>query len=62
MKTRKIVAKRFNITKNGKILRRSQGIRHLRTHKSKRQMRKLSQTKVVNANMTAAIKSFVPYL
>jgi large subunit ribosomal protein L35 len=62
MKTRKIVAKRFNVTKNGKILRRSQGTRHLRSHKSKRQMRSLSQTHVVHKNMKAEIKSFLPYL
>lgn len=62
MKTKKIVAKRFNVTKNGKILRMSQGARHLRTHKSKQQMRRLSHAKVINPNMKSAIKTFIPYL
>jgi|APIni6443716594_1056825.scaffolds.fasta_scaffold195571_2 large subunit ribosomal protein L35 len=40
MKTKKIVAKRFRITKNGKIMRRVQGSRHLRRNKSKTRQRR----------------------
>lgn len=39
-KTRKIVAKRFKVTATGKILRRRQNSRHLRTNKSKKTIRK----------------------
>jgi len=38
-KTRKGVAKRFKITATGKVMRRTQNMRHLRRHKSKRTIR-----------------------
>lgn len=38
-KTRKGAAKRFKITANGKVLRRSQNMRHLRRNKSKKAIR-----------------------
>lgn len=38
-KTRKGVAKRFKITGSGKVLRRSQNMRHLRRKKSKKAIR-----------------------
>jgi len=38
-KTRKGVAKRFKITGTGKVLRRSQNMRHLRRKKSKKAIR-----------------------
>ena len=38
-KTRKGVAKRFKITATGKVLRRSQNMRHLRRKKSKKAIR-----------------------
>jgi large subunit ribosomal protein L35 len=40
MKTKKIVAKRFKITKTGKIMFRAQGARHLRRNKSKSRQRR----------------------
>lgn len=40
IKTRKIVTKRFKITKAGKILRRTQNMRHLRRKKSAKQIRR----------------------
>lgn len=38
-KTRKGAARRFKITKTGKVLRRSQNMRHLRRKKSKKAIR-----------------------
>jgi len=38
-KTRKGVASRFKITGTGKVMRRSQNMRHLRRHKSKKTIR-----------------------
>jgi len=38
-KTRKGVASRFKITGTGKVMRRSQNMRHIRRHKSKRAIR-----------------------
>lgn len=38
-KTRKGVAKRFKVTATGKVLRRTQNMRHLRSNKSKKAKR-----------------------
>ena len=51
-KTRKRAAKRFKITATGKILRRTQNMRHLRANKSKkakRNYRRLTQVTGRNA-------------
>lgn len=40
MKTSKSVVDRFKVTKNGKIIRRKSGQRHLQSHKSKRNIRR----------------------
>lgn len=61
MKTKKIVAKRFKVTSTGKILRRSQNLRHLRSSKSKRQIRKLKTPTQVHDSWKKTIKSFLPY-
>jgi large subunit ribosomal protein L35 len=53
MKTKKIVVKRFKITKTGKVMYRAQGARHIRRNKSKSRqrrqdkMRQLTTTKFV---------------
>lgn len=39
LKTRKSAAKRFKITATGKVMMRSQNIRHLKRHKSKKALR-----------------------
>lgn len=47
-KTRKSAAKRFIVTKGGKVLHRSKGFRHLKSKKNKkwlRKMKKMSQVK-----------------
>ncbi len=52
LKTRKGAAKRFKITGTGKILRRTQNMRHLRANKSKkakRNYRRLTQVTGRNA-------------
>ncbi len=46
-KTKKSAAKRFKVTKTGKVLHRSKGLRHLRANKSKRRIRRLKQMKEV---------------
>lgn len=38
-------SKRFKVTKNGKVLHRSHYLRHLRSSKSKRQVRRLKTIK-----------------
>ncbi len=46
-KTRKSALARFKVTKRGKLLHRSQQLRHLRSKKSKRRIRSLKQMKQV---------------
>ena len=46
-KTRKSAASRFRVTKNKKVLHRSPFARHLRSKKSKSQLRRLMQIKQV---------------
>ena len=61
MKTKKIVAKRFKITKNGIILRGKQNARHLRSKKSKRQLRRYKAGARVAKNMEKTVRIFLPY-
>jgi len=46
-KTIKSAAKRFKVTKTGKVLHRCHYLRHLRAKKSKRRIRSLKQMKEV---------------
>ncbi len=55
-RTRKSAAKRFKVTSGGKVLHRSHKIRHLRSKKSKRQMRSLLQMKEVKGTFKAKVK------
>ena len=47
MKTKKIVRKRFKITGTGKIMHRTQGMRHLKSKKSKARQRRQNMEKEV---------------
>lgn len=60
MKTKKIVSKRFKISAGGTVMRRKQNARHLRSHKSKKQLRRLSQITTVSKKMAKTIKKFMP--
>lgn len=44
-RTRKAVAKRFKVTKTGKVLFRQQGFRHLLSKKNKRWLRRKKKLK-----------------
>jgi len=55
-RTRKAAAKRFKVTKNGKILHRSPYLRHLQSKKSKSQKRRLKQMKQVTGVFEKKIK------
>jgi len=60
VKTKKIVRKRFRITKHGKILHRVQGRRHLRRKKSKsRQRRQDKPAQITNTKFKITIKRFM---
>ncbi|NCN24261.1 MAG: 50S ribosomal protein L35 [Candidatus Pacebacteria bacterium CG10_big_fil_rev_8_21_14_0_10_42_12] len=55
-KTRSGVSKRFKITKTGKVMRRSQNMRHLRRNKSKRTLRKYRTPQQVTGKFARKIK------
>jgi large subunit ribosomal protein L35 len=60
MKTKKIVSKRFRITKNGKILHRTQGMRHIRRNKSKaRQRRQDKPAQITTVKFARRINEFI---
>jgi ribosomal protein L35 len=60
MKTKKIVVKRFKVTKNGKIMHRVQGARHLRRNKSKsRQRRQDKMHEVTTKKFKQIVNQFI---
>ena len=58
-RTRKSAAKRFKITKKGKLLHRSHFLRHLRSKKTKRQIRSLKRLKLVTGRYEKKIKKML---
>jgi len=63
IKTYKAAAKRFRITKNGKILRMKGGKSHLRRKKSTRTLHEFrGMVEVTNSGDKKRIKRLVPYL
>jgi large subunit ribosomal protein L35 len=59
LKTRKSVAKRFKITKTGKVIRRGAQNRHLKANRSKRNTRRSRVPKVVTGRMAKKIKKML---
>ncbi len=59
IKTRKGVVKRFKITKTGKVLHRSHYLRHKRSGKGKRRIRRLKQMKEVTGVYKKKIKKML---
>jgi large subunit ribosomal protein L35 len=63
LKTYKAAAKRFKITKNGKVLRTKGGSSHLRRKKSSRVKRQFGKMiEVKNSGDKRRIKRLAPYL
>jgi len=60
IKTRKAAAKRFRITKTGKVLRRRSGMRHLLEWKPARKKRPGRKALRVKAPDVARIRSMLP--
>ncbi|MFH0773002.1 MAG: bL35 family ribosomal protein [bacterium] len=58
-KTRKSAAKRFKVTKNGKVLHRSQNLRHLRTVKGSRNQRRLKLMKKLGGKFASKVKKMM---
>ncbi len=61
MKTRKAAAKRFKITKNGKIIHRHAGKSHLLTKKTSRNKRRKSKPGTVDNADQKRIRKMLPY-
>jgi ribosomal protein L35 len=58
-KVTKSVRNRFEVTKNGKVLRRSSFNRHLRRKKSKKQLRRLRGKKPVLGRFAIKVKKIL---
>lgn len=58
-KTHKMVAKRFKVTSSGKLLRKTQGSRHLRATKSKKRKRRFNEPLVVASAQAKIIKRLI---
>jgi large subunit ribosomal protein L35 len=62
IKTNRATAKRFKTTGKGKVKRRRAGLRHILTHKSATQKRRLRKGAIVSKANEKAIKRLIPYL
>ena len=61
LKTRKCVAKRFKITKSGKVKRTQAGKSHILTKKSRKRKRNLRHGTLVSSSFFKKIKRQLPY-
>ncbi len=61
MKTRRGAAKRFKITKSGRIKRRRADRAHLLEHKSPKRSRQARRAQSVDAANAGAVKRMLPY-
>jgi ribosomal protein L35 len=61
-KIKKSVSNRFEVTKNGKVLRMSSFNRHLRRKKSKKQLRRLKGKQVVPNTLAIKVKKLLGQL
>lgn len=56
VRTRKVVLKRFKVTKNGKVMHRGHGGGHLKSNKSKKQLRSIKVPKELTGANKKVIK------
>ena len=61
LKTRKAVAKRFRITKSGKVKRMKAGRSHILTKKSRARKRHLRKSGLVSSSFLKRVKRQLPY-
>jgi large subunit ribosomal protein L35 len=60
-KTRKAAIKRFKISATGKVMRRGAGKRHLNTHKSSKQKRRLHASRPVDKTIAHHVTDVLPF-
>ena len=61
LKTKKKAAKRFRITKNGKVLAKATGRRHLLSDKDPKTKRQMRHNIEIKGQVAANIRSVMPY-
>ncbi len=61
IKTHRGAAKRFSLTKSGKVKRAKANRRHILNKKSTKRKRNLRKTGYASASDVAAIKKLIPY-
>jgi len=62
IKTSRGAAKRFKVTATGKVKRRRGYLRHILSHKTRKQKRRLGKAAIVDKTNERAIKRLLPYL
>lgn len=62
IKTHRGAAKRFKLSKNGKVLRRRAYKSHLLTSKNRKRKRRLRQVTVISSQDSTMIRRLLPYL
>jgi len=62
LKTNRGAAKRFKVTAKGKVKRRRAFLRHINSHKTRKQKRRLGKPALVDKANEKAIKRLLPYL
>lgn len=60
MKTRKSISDRFRVTKKGKVLYKSNFNSHLKSAKSKSQLRRLKRVKKLEKGLAKKVKQLIP--
>jgi large subunit ribosomal protein L35 len=60
LKTKKKAAKRFRITKNGKVMTKKPGRRHLLADKGRKSKRHMRSPKEITGGMALKIKAQLP--
>jgi len=60
-KTKKSIAKRFKLTKKGKVLRRTPGRRHIMRNKSQKQKRTSLSDKPTSQAVSEMVKEACPF-
>lgn len=62
IKTRKSAAKRFKLTKRGKLLRGKTGLNHLMRKKPSDRVRRLKQEEELHGSYEKRMRRLLPYL
>jgi len=61
MKTKRGAAKRFSMTKKGKVKMKKSNLRHILTSKTRKQKRRLRRGKMVAASDMKKMRQLLPY-